>query len=650
MKKIIIFGAGISGLTVAHELIEKNFEVHVFEADNIAGGMTRSLRYNDTHIPTEHSWRGYGPFYYNTYDILGRIHKQDKQNKQDKDVLKTNALKQTQEENRTEFTQSQVELHNKDDDAWIIYKGYIYDITHFVKKHPGGNLIRHCYGKDIEIVWKQFNVQWHMTDPSVITALKKNKIGKLIQENLESTESAESTESLESSKSLVDNLIDLDFTLLNNNPKKKKITINTIDYPYLAYSFLKPLLCNNRKKIYFRDTFLPYMNYVTSNTRNYLLDYVAGPGYGFDKNTISIGHYSLFLAYQLSTGNSNWKVMNAPTNEAWIDIWVDFLKNKGVHFHFNTSLQKIMTGGDGDGGGRDNTIDYCIDHNNTKIKGDEYIICINPNNLESIFQNSNMNDLAIIHKNVSTINNQISFRLGFNRKITFDNKHNKYKNGYVLMDSPFNITFYAQDEFWDTSVNLGNNIKSLWSGTCILTNNKGVLYNKTAIECTPDELLQEIITQFFNSKELLLLTGTLKESDIIFKEIFNDWYFNPNTQQLESKNKKWVNNIYNEEYRPDNLTSYNNLYLAGSHTKTKVNIWSMEGAVESGKLTSNHILKKYKLQECTIFQFEMPHIIKTIGKIDDVLYTLYLPHILDTLLLIVICIIIAIIYFIFYKK
>ena len=149
------------------------------------------------------------------------------------------------------------------------------------------------------------------------------------------------------------------------------------------------------------------------------------------------------------------------------------------------------------------------------------------------------------------------------------------------MDSPFNITFYAQDEFWDTSVNLGNNIKSLWSGTCILTNNRGVLYNKTAIECTPDELLQEIIAQFFNCKELelLIVTGKLKDSDIIFKEIFNDWYFNTEKQQLESKNKKWVNNIYNEEYRPDNLTSYNNLYLAGSHTKTKVNIYMDEPSI-----------------------------------------------------------------------
>ena len=36
-----------------------------------------------------------------------------------------------------------------------------------------------------------------------------------------------------------------------------------------------------------------------------------------------------------------------------------------------------------------------------------------------------------------------------------------------------------------------------------------------------------------------------------------------------------------------------NLFLSGAHTKTTINIWSMEGAIESGKITANHILHKY---------------------------------------------------------
>lgn len=72
MTKIIIFGGGIAGLTVAHELIEKGFKVTLIEPDQILGGMARSRRENNG-IPSEHSWRGYGPFYSNTFDILKRI-------------------------------------------------------------------------------------------------------------------------------------------------------------------------------------------------------------------------------------------------------------------------------------------------------------------------------------------------------------------------------------------------------------------------------------------------------------------------------------------------------------------------------------------------------------------------------------------------
>ena len=80
MKTIIIFGGGIAGLTVAHELIEKKFNVIVIEKDNILGGMARSQRekYN---IPSEHSWRGYAPFYNNTFDIMKRIPLTNNKNK-----------------------------------------------------------------------------------------------------------------------------------------------------------------------------------------------------------------------------------------------------------------------------------------------------------------------------------------------------------------------------------------------------------------------------------------------------------------------------------------------------------------------------------------------------------------------------------------
>ena len=60
MYDIIIFGGGLSGLTLAHELIKKKFKILIIEKDNDLGGMVRSDT-NKNLFPSEHSWRGYAP-------------------------------------------------------------------------------------------------------------------------------------------------------------------------------------------------------------------------------------------------------------------------------------------------------------------------------------------------------------------------------------------------------------------------------------------------------------------------------------------------------------------------------------------------------------------------------------------------------------
>lgn len=77
-KKIIILGAGIGGLTVAHELIncnKKKYDIHIYERNNIIGGMARSAykERNGIKLPTEYCWRIYGPNYGNLRKILKQI-------------------------------------------------------------------------------------------------------------------------------------------------------------------------------------------------------------------------------------------------------------------------------------------------------------------------------------------------------------------------------------------------------------------------------------------------------------------------------------------------------------------------------------------------------------------------------------------------
>ena len=78
---IVIFGGGISGLTVAHELLKYNLKIAVIEKESIIGGMARSDTYpSRNNLRTEHSWRGYGPFYKNTFQLMKEIKLENNEN------------------------------------------------------------------------------------------------------------------------------------------------------------------------------------------------------------------------------------------------------------------------------------------------------------------------------------------------------------------------------------------------------------------------------------------------------------------------------------------------------------------------------------------------------------------------------------------
>jgi predicted NAD/FAD-binding protein len=80
MKKIIIIGGGISGLTAAFELVEQGYEIIIIERNDIVGGLARTYQDENNKVcPYEYSWRAYGRGYQNVYNIMKRIPVNDKE-------------------------------------------------------------------------------------------------------------------------------------------------------------------------------------------------------------------------------------------------------------------------------------------------------------------------------------------------------------------------------------------------------------------------------------------------------------------------------------------------------------------------------------------------------------------------------------------
>jgi hypothetical protein len=73
MKTVAIFGAGIAGLSLAHELSSLGYAVSVYEATGQAGGFSGSARVDEDHIPSGYSWHGMGHWYHNTFDVMKKI-------------------------------------------------------------------------------------------------------------------------------------------------------------------------------------------------------------------------------------------------------------------------------------------------------------------------------------------------------------------------------------------------------------------------------------------------------------------------------------------------------------------------------------------------------------------------------------------------
>ena len=77
--KVIILGGGIAGLSAAHELVERNFDVEIYELLAIPGGKARSFpvpgsgRDGRKDLPGEHGFRFFPRFYRHITDTMNRI-------------------------------------------------------------------------------------------------------------------------------------------------------------------------------------------------------------------------------------------------------------------------------------------------------------------------------------------------------------------------------------------------------------------------------------------------------------------------------------------------------------------------------------------------------------------------------------------------
>jgi hypothetical protein len=276
---------------------------------------------------------------------------------------------------------------------------------------------------------------------------------------------------------------------------------------------------------------------------------------------------------------------------------------------------------------------YCGEE---EIKGDIYIIAINPFIAADILSKTpvleKQEELRLYkHLIQGGPHIQVSFRLAFSEEIKFPRK----RTAVVVSDSEFNLTLFAEEQVWDKEVDLGNNIRSLWTGTSCISSVPGRIHHKPVNNCTKNEFIEEVRAQILSCGALDELIQeanngkSLKDFCIAEIEVWHEWEFS--TEGIKSLQPKWVNSTDTQAYLPSQRTPVSNLFLAGAHTKTQAQVWSIEGAVESGRRAAKAIDDRVKVLD----QYQ-PLWIMIMSKIDDLLYALKAPQLIDSVLLVLI--------------
>jgi len=335
---------------------------------------------------------------------------------------------------------------------------------------------------------------------------------------------------------------------------------------------------------------------------------IIGPWVGIDPARASLHHVmSFFYRLYFLGGHEHtkqcdargwthrpgqgWLVMNQPTNEAWFDPWVAHLRSKyGVEFHFESELDHLISYADE---GRSSRIRAVTVHGlRTNAWGEQsadlYVLAVSPFQYVDIVQRScltvqhTMPDLRPLIQDGPHI--QIAFAIGFKTPVSWAGD----RHAYITDTSPFNITLYRQDEFWGARVNLGEiGLRSLWSGTACITYQKGILYNKPATALTRAEFEREIVAQISACTGLMASLSPAQGVDgselaYDYFEVWSGWKFDGSHVQNTDNEPKFVDSTHTRTHQPEAATRFDNVLLVGAHTRTTMDLWSMEAAAESG--------------------------------------------------------------------
>ncbi|AYC40128.1 hydroxysqualene dehydroxylase [Streptomyces griseorubiginosus] len=319
------------------------------------------------------------------------------------------------------------------------------------------------------------------------------------------------------------------------------------------------------------------------------------------------------------------RILNAPTNEAWIDPWVAHLSSLGVTFRIGWTVHEVKLGGDG-------LVSEAViedaDGVLRSITADHYVSAMPVEHARRTWSaglRAADPQLARCDQLRTDWMTGIQFYLTETPPLV--------QGHFNCIDSPWSLTAIAQARHWpgrDFAADYGDGVaKECLSVDISEWDKPGVLYGKTAKQCTREEVAREVWAQL---KDALNDTGRT----VLRDGTLHSWFLDPGVDGIGTPHPTNqdellihpVGTLYN---RPSARTAVPNFFLSGDYVAVDIDLATMEGANASARQAVNALLDQAgsSAPRCTVTPLFRPPELESLKRHDHFRFKAGLPNVFD---------------------